>query len=128
MGDLARVAAARLAASAVLAGRSAALAVRGAQRGPGPASVNEVANRAAAAAALREYEASPTEVRAVASSTEADPAPSQRTRNESTAQGTTAAGTETGAESELCEWDITVQRTFITVMPMRSRAVHTVPG
>mmetsp|Transcript_27119 Transcript_27119/g.50832 ORF Transcript_27119/g.50832 Transcript_27119/m.50832 type:complete len:184 (+) Transcript_27119:124-675(+) len=148
----ARAAAARTAATAVLAGRSAAAAARSQTAGNSSLGGfrNQVANRAMAAAALRAATSftSCTSPDSLASSrgieaAQAPVTPSAllnvtlessktsvpATMNHSSCCHTTVVhATPSDSDrddSKLCEWDVKVQRTFITVVPMRKQLTHT---
>ena len=132
----------RAQARAVLAGRSAAAAAHsGLQRPTAPSFRNDVANRAMAVAALR---AAPKPGAETNLCRGLDPCITEMPADaagESRLDGTCTAGQleapeprqgsdSTAADSErddarICEWDIKVQRTFITVVPRCPQLTHT---
>ena len=146
----ARAAAARMAATAVLAGRSAATAARSRNSclaAPSCSSFrNDAANRAMAAAALRAAaqptadevtlqncrDASDAGGPCATNVSHADRPGDARAAHKLDAQRPRRVGKDLVAtdserdDAKICEWDIKVQRTFITVVPLRKQLTHTV--
>ena len=140
----ARAVAARMAATAVLAGRSAAAAVRSPKANCSAGSfANDVANRAMAAAALRAVgsihtkTANEAEMQNCIKASNLDPfitdiCHDRPINNRPIMQGCSVTRVPTATDSErddtqICEWDVKVQRTFITVVPHCPKLTYTAP-
>ncbi|CAE7196325.1 unnamed protein product [Symbiodinium natans] len=145
----AQAAAARMAATAVLAGRSAAAAARSCNTS-GPANFrNDVANRAMAAAALRaaskpeatlqqdtegprDRDPSGVNLECRVGNTDSigqrqsQPARHARQPPQPQLRGNDPAAADSERDdARMCEWDIKVERTFINVVPLCPKLTHT---